>query len=353
LTAGDNEKKTTAFTGLDCISLNLDFFRQLDIKIAAANQAGLLNAIAPLWEIGDATESPLPQDQAILLLRYAVARWDAEDVAWIIAFESDSTGAQATRWQNIGRAVFNHVTHSPVILLPGESIWTLDAFRHERWVDVLGVQTSTVTDENSLPWLLKGPLASERQKLPTRPLISIAPPAETSNPANSGQTNAGFLRKQMWWNLLLNTPAGVSYQAEDIANWTTAPKGAAKQPWREALALPGAAGAASIATSFEGKDYWELDPFPQILTIQPGLQSPLRHIAAVSTESRDLIMIYVPEDRAVNVIQQALPPRSKAIWIDPRTGTTRSAAGTSVNATTYRFTTPDNGDWLLVLTKTR
>lgn len=347
-----NEKKATAFTGQDCISVNLDFFRQMDAKITSANQAGLLNAIAPLWEIGDSSGPPLPPDQAILLLRYAVARWDAEDVAWIVAFESDSTGAQATRWQNIGRAVFSHVTHSPVILLPGESHWTLDAFRQERWVDVLGVQTSAVTDENSLPWLLKGPLALERQKLPSRPLISIAPPVETTGTSNTGQTKADFLRRLMWWSLLLNTPAGVSYEAKDIADWTTAPKTAAKQPWREALALPGAGGFAPVATCLEGKDFWLLDPFPQILTVQPGLQSALHHIAAVATESRDLIMVYVPEDRIVNVITQALPPHAKALWVDPRTGTTRPAAGT-VNATTYRYNTPDTGDWLLVLSKVR
>lgn len=351
--SGSAGKKTTAFSGQDQISVNLDFFRQLDAKIASANQAGLLNAIAPLWEIGDSTEPPLPQDQAILLFRYAVARWDAEDVAWIVAFESDSTGAQAARWQNIGRAVFTHVTHAPVILLPGESIWTLDAFRRERWVDVLGVQTSSVKNENSLPWLLKGPLALERQKLPSRPLISIAPPPETTSTASTGQTTADFLRKQMWWNLLLNTPAGVSYEAHDVAEWITVPKTTTMQPWREALALLGAGSIAPISISMEGKDFWQLEPFPQILAAQPGLQSPLQHIAAVSTESRDLIIVHVPEERVVNIVPQAIPARSKAIWVDPRTGTTRPATGSSINATTHRFTTPSNGDWLLVLSKSR
>ena len=47
--------------------------------------------------------------------------WDADQVAWIVAFEADNTGSQAARWQRIGRAVFNPVSHAPVILLPGES----------------------------------------------------------------------------------------------------------------------------------------------------------------------------------------------------------------------------------------
>jgi len=345
-------EKPLAFSGRDRISVDPEFFRRLDAKVVAANRAGLLSAIAPLWEINDNTSAPLPEDQAILLLRYAVARWGAENVAWIVAFECDSTGAQATRWQNIGRAVFGHVSHAPVILLPGESVWALDAFRRERWVDILGVQTVSVTDENSLPWLLNGPIALERQKLPTRPIIGIAPPAEVVAAPNAGQVTSDFARHLMWWSLLQNTPAGVSYSAQDVAEWTQSSR-ATPAPWRQALALPGAGAIAPLAGCFGGKDFWRLEPFAQALNTQPGLQALHYPVAATRVGTHDIIMLYVPEERTVHVATQTLAARSKASWFDPRTGESRATTGASVNATTCRFTTPAKGDWLLVLNQSR
>jgi hypothetical protein len=100
----------------------------------------------------------LPESEAILLMRYAVARWGADKVAWIIAFEGDGAGQRVDRWKKIGRAVFGGTVHRPVMLLPGETPWLLDEFRNEDWMDALGCQTARALDEDSLQWLLTGPL---------------------------------------------------------------------------------------------------------------------------------------------------------------------------------------------------
>ena len=335
-----------AFTGRERISINLELFRQLESKIAAANGAGLLNAIAPLWEIGANANDSLPEDQAIALLRYCLARWDADHVAWIVAFEADNTGSQAARWQRIGRAVFNPVSHAPVVLLPGESTWVLDNFRNERWVDALGFQTTQVTDEDSLPWLLNGPLALERRKLPARPLITLAPSAET---ANSALATTGLSRRLLWWNVLLNTPAGVSSSALDIAEWTTTPKApTTAQPWFQATSLPGAAAIAPLNDGLASKDFWRLQSLAQAVTVQAGTKFPRNQIVAAGTEARDLLLAYIPEDRAVNLATRTLPPRATASWFNPRTGESAPARAVG-GATTYNFATPAAGDWLLVL----
>lgn len=343
------DAKQAAFSGRDCVSVNLQVMRQLDAKIATANSAGLLCAIAPLWEINDRAENQLPEDQAIRLLRYALARWGADDVAWIIAFESDSTGEQATRWQNLGRAVFNQVTHAPVVLLPGESVWAFDAFRRERWVDVLGIQTTAVANENSLPWLLNGPLALERQKTPAHPLVTISPPAEVAAKPDSHQVTAELARRLLWWSVLLNTPAGVSYQAQDVADWTT---GSGKtSAWREALSLPGADAIAPLAGSFTGKEFWRLEPFSQALTTPTAIATVEQTVAA-STEAREFTLVYSPAQRTVEL---ALPKNSttvKASWHNPRTGESVPASATQPAPSIQRFTTPNPGDWLLVLQKT-
>lgn len=341
---------TGAFTGRECITLNLGFFKQLDAKVDALTRAGLLNAIAPLWEIGPITEPTLPEDQAIALLRYAVARWGGSPVAWIVAFESDSTGAQAARWQRIGRAVFNPVTHGPVIVLPGEAPWVLQEFRSESWVDALGFQTSQVTDEDALPWLLQGPLSLERTKLPARPLITLAPAVEAAPPAERGKgMPADFARRVLWWSLLINTPAGVSYSAKDIAEWTTTKAPDTEQPWRAALSLPGAGAIAPLADCFAPIEFWRLKPFPRAVIVQSGASSLRNHIAASFTEAGNMVLLYVPEKCAVKVLPGTWPATAQATWFDPRTGESRPAGAAVVSPTGWEFTTPSAGDWVLVV----
>lgn len=334
------------FKGRTRIELNLESIRQLEAKIEAAGQAGLLSAIAPLWEIGANADEVLPDEQAIALLRYCVARWDAHPVAWIIAFEADNTGTQAARWQRIGRTVFNSVAHSPVVILPGESLWVLDNFRRERWVDALGTQTTMAKDEDSLAWLLNGPLSLERTKSPARPLISLSPAAET---ANSPLDTSGFPRRLLWWNLLVNTPAGVSCSATDVANWTVIPRApTTAQPWYQATSSPGAAAIAPLSDYFSSKDFWRLLPVPQPVTSQSGTNLVRRQIVAASTESRDWFVAYAPDERAVNLAHRFLPVRAGATWFNPRTAATVPANAVNVTSS-YNFSPPGPGDWLLVL----
>ena len=334
------------FKGRSPIELKLESVRQLEAKIESANQAGLLSAIAPLWEIGANPDETLPEDQAITLLRYCLARWNTANVAWIIAFEADNTGTQAARWQRIGRAVFNSVSHAPVVILPGESTWVLDNFRNERWVDALGFQTAQVKNEDSLPWLLNGPLSLERNKSPARPLITLAPAAET---VNSPSATSGLSRRLLWWNLLLNTPAGVSCSAADVSDWTTNPGAPlAAQPWYQGTSLASATAIAPISDGLSTRDFWRLYPLPQSVLRQSEIKIPRNQIVVTGTELQDLIVAYLPEDRSVGIANRVLPARTGGIWFNPRTGETAPAKGTSVTAA-YNFSTPAPGDWLLVL----
>ncbi len=351
LTPAEPGQSPGAFKGRECITLNLDFFKQLDAKVESLARAGLVNAIAPLWEIDTKVEQTLPEDQAIALLRYAVARWGGDPVAWILAFESESTGAQAARWQRIGRAVFNPVTHGPVIVLPGEASWVLPEFRSESWVDALGFQTTQVTDTESLPWLIQGPLSLERNKLPARPLITLAPAGETAPAAERGRFMPdGFTRRVMWWSLLINTPAGVSYSAKDVAEWTTTTKARdTEPPWRESLTLPGASAIAPLAEFFKPLNFWRLKPFPRAMSRISEVGSLHNQVAVNLTAAGDLVLLYVPEDRSVKVLPGIWPAAAQATWFDPRNGQSRPAGAAVATTTGWEFTTPSAGDWVLVV----
>lgn len=351
LAAATPDGKTTFFSAAENLTVNPAAFRQLDAKIIAANQAGLLNAIAPLWEIG--RPETVSEEQAIQLLRYVVARWGAEDLAWLIAFESDSTGAQARRWQSIGRAVFAPITHAPVVLLPGESFWVCDAFRRERWVDVLGMQTSSVRDENQLPWLLSGPLAQERSKEPSKPLLTVAPPAEGKIFGLAGAIDGEFTRRQLWWNALLNTPAGVNYAAKDVADWTVSSfKRDVPDPWREALDLPGASAMAPLAGSLATKEFWKLRPIARPSAVKDEPAGLSQRLVVTTTEAQDLTVIYLPgaqplaETLAENI---GLPPVSQqAIWLNPRTGERQPAGQVKPKSNEPSLMPPGAGDWVLL-----
>jgi hypothetical protein len=349
LAPGGDDQPSGPYTGRGRIAINPDYFKRLDVRVDALNRAGLLNAIAPLWEIGVNAEDALPEDQAVALLRYAVGRWGGNAVAWIVALESDNTGAQAERWKRIGRAVFAPIAHAPVIVLPGDAHWVLNDFRSEPWVDALGFQTAHVMDEDALPWLLQGPLSLERGKVPGRPLITIEPPVEAVSDAGSGRrVSADFVRRALWWSLLVNTPAGVSCSAEDVARWTGHPLKEGEAPWRQALALPGAAAIAPLGDFFSAKEFWRLEPFRRPVTVEADVVSPGKRVVATVTETGDMALLYVGEDRAVTVLPRSWPATASTTWFDPRTGESRRAVAVA-SPTGLRYATPSEGDWLLVV----
>ncbi len=345
---GRDARGEPAFTTTNGLAINAAFFQRLDAKVDVLNRAGLLSAIVPLQEFGPAT-GLLSDEDVTLFLKYVVARWGAHHVAWLLAFEGDSVGKNVKRWKRIGRAVFGGRAHAPVILLPGETQWLLDEFRDEAWVDAFGFPATTGGDD-ALQWMFAGPLSVEWQKSPPRPILNLTPTAETSPDGDDA-------RRLLWWNALLTPTAGASYAALPVMNWitnaTTNPNMRPKDlpQWREALFLPGARSVAAVAEVLGPMEFWRLRPAPQVVSNQPGRESPRRHVAAAQTETRDLTLVYVPEERAVEVWNSQLPSQPVITWINPRTGQ-RSQAGGRIGGNTGEFPTPEPGDWLLQL-KTR
>jgi hypothetical protein len=82
------------------------------------------------------------------------------------------------------------------------------------------------------------------------------------------------------------------------------------------------------------------------------VSAPRRHIAAAGTERKDLLLAYVPEDRALEIAGFALPASPVAVWFNPRTGET-SPARFALDGSTAKLVTPAAGDWLLVVRTSR
>ena len=354
---GEDANKQSAYSGFpERIAINPDFFKRLDARLEILSQAGILSAIVPLLEL-QSPKSPvtaLPDNQAELLVRYVVARWGADPVAWLLAFEGDSAGKNAARWKRLGQAVFASRAHAPVILFPGETHWLLDEFRDQKWVDVFGYQTVTDVTEDALKWTVTGPLTAEWKKEPARPVIPFAP-CENAIAAQSGKRfTSDDVRHAAYLSLLMTPPAGISYAGQGVLNWdeTVNLKDGQADPddlpmWRKALFMPAAKQMSFLAKFINSIDFWKLRPDQKAVASQPGQDSPRRFIAAAGTDAKTLSLIYVPEDRTLELSLDALPRSPSVSWFNPRTGENNPAVAV-VAGSTCQFPTPNPGDWLLV-----
>ncbi|WP_160164552.1 DUF4038 domain-containing protein [Pedosphaera parvula] len=353
---GRNSRNQSVFESTSTtLTINLNLFQQLDSRIETLNRAGLLSAILPLRDLE--AQAPgletIPEEQAVQLLRYMVARWGAYNVAWIIMCEGDNLSTQVARWKRVGRSVFANQHHAPVILHPGTTYWVLDEFRAEPWVDVLSYQSGQEADDNALQWLLAGPLAIDWQRVPLKPFINLAPYYENSS-APASVTQTSMVRRLIYWSLLNAPTAGVSYGADGVWNWqkeaaNKRPNSNAGSPvWQKNLTMPVAEQMKIVGQIFNSIEFWRLRPAPGMLVVQPGDEHPARHISATQSSLKDLSVIYIPEERSVDLKATTIPTPLKATWINARTGDRMDAVG-YVAGPICRFITPQPGDWLLLI----
>jgi len=355
-------KKQLAYSGKEKISINLAFFQRLDEKVEAMNQAGLLSVPVLLWAIkggGNPNVNPgvsLPDDQAILLARYMVARWGGNAVAWILGGDGDYRGDQAEKWKRIGRAVFDGIAHAPVTMHPGGMQWLWKEFSDEKWYGFVGYQSGHGDDDATLKWLIQGPPTEDWAKLPHRPFINLEPPYENHVAYQSKKPHTPeSVRRAIYWSLLCVPTAGVTYGGHGVWGWddgTKAPTDHAGTgtplPWRKALTMPGAEQMAHVATFFDSVDWWKLRPAPVVVVNNPGIQAPTKFIAGAKSDDKDLMVVYVPEERTVEIKLESMPSSPNVSWINPKTGE-KSPAVAVVTSTTCQFPTPAEGDWILFM----
>jgi hypothetical protein len=354
-----------AFTGRDAIAVNPSFFQRLDAKVDALNQAGLLSVPVMLWAIGSGTTPAvnpgfsLPEDQAIRLAQYQVARWQGNDVVWFLPGDGDYRGERAEKWKRIGRAVFGEGRHAPVTLHPGGMHWVLGEFQNEPWVDIHGYQSGHGDDEKTLRWMTEGPPATDWKVAPVRPFINLEPPYEGHLAYQSRQLiSPHTVRRAVYWSLLNAPTAGVSYGGHGVWGWddgtrtpTDHPNTGIPQPWQKAMLMPGAEQMRHVADFFTSIDFWRLRPAPQALAEQPGTVAASRFVAAAASETGDTLVVYTPEVRTIALNAQAVP-QGPAVWLNPRTGARASAAGVR-SGSEVRFEASGEGDWLLLVRRTR
>jgi len=350
---GVDDKGQSALTGFpDRIGVNPDYFRRIDSKIAILSQVGILSAIAPLTPASPEA-SALPDDQAALLVRYVVARWGADPVAWLFPVEKGSR--EMGRWRKICHEVFAGAPHAPVLVYSTDDPQVLTEFGNEDWVDLLGFQVPLRSQDESLVSALGGAANAIGSKSLPHPLIGFTPTENAPSTQAGQRISAAQIRQSAYGGLLSGQVTGISYGGHGVANWDTTvePKaedklGAGLPLWHKSMFMPGAKQMGHIANVLSAVDFWQLRPEPKLIAGASNAAQVARKVLAASTPGKGLALVYVAEDRMLELAEDQLPHVPAVTWYNPRRGENSPAVAVVVQHT-CQFPTPEPGDWLLML----
>jgi hypothetical protein len=350
-----------AFGGREKIVIDPYFFRRLDKRIDAINEAGLIASPTFLWAAEWHPSAKvldpgawLPDDQAIAFGRYFTARYGAHQVVWMFAGDHDYRGDKAERWRKLGRAVFGDSPHRLVTMHPAPRAVLQNEFASEKWLGFLGYQSSHSSRDETVKWIVQGEPATDWRKAPARPVINIEPIYEAHN--NFGRdrvASALDVRQAVWWSLLVSPTAGVSYGGHGVWSWEIQPaipmnhyQTRVARPWHEAINLPGSSHMRVARDILDRVAWSQLRPAPALLAVQPGASNVQQFVAISRTLDSRAAVAYVPSEGVVVELVEAFV---SAEWLDPTNG-----KATPASASGREFKTPGKNaagdpDWVLLL----
>lgn len=353
-----------AYSGREEISVDPLFFQRLDERFDRMSAAGLLSAPVMLWAAHWAAEEDLnqanpgyflPEDQAILLGRYLVARWGANPVVWILPGDGDYRGEFAERWIRIGRGIFADQPHAPVSLHPGGLMWVSDEFRKETWLDLIGYQSGHSSSEESVRWLVQGPPSVDWQTQPLRPHINLEPCYEHHFDFGAGKPFDDFsVRRALYWSCLVSPTAGVTYGGHGVWGWDDGTKPPVAHgntgipyPATQALSMPAANQVKHLVEFFKSFPWETLIPAPDLLASQAGSTSVLATTLVSSSMDGSCVVAYTPENR--QIVLKIDCAGHLATWVNPVNGNRYAAVAVLQSGGNVSYETPADGDWLLLI----
>lgn len=320
-----NAEGLTAIEGTGYIRVHPEFFKRIDKKIDEINAKGLLASPVVLWALpfGEGRHlSPgytLPLEEAVLLAKYIVARYQGNHVVWTLGGDGRYYGEQEVKWREIGRRVFNDIDHAPVTLHPHGSSWVGDLYDQEEWYSLMGYQSSHNNGERVVNWINKGPMSEMWKKLKPMPYINMEPNYEEIR----FKITAKDVRNASYWSIFATPLAGVTYGANGIWPWLQPgerilnhnDKGGVTG-WRKSIEFPGSIQMGYLADFIRQFEWWNLYPANDILLWQPGEETYNHWISIVKSPDDNTIIAYIPEKCDVQ-LSNPFGYEYSALWFDP------------------------------------
>jgi hypothetical protein len=351
-----NSQGQVAFEGCGRIRINPEFFKLMDKKIDRINDYGLVAAPVILWTLqtGQGRElSPgyyLPDDQAILLAKYIVARYGANHVIWLLGGDGFYTGQYEQRWKTIGRAVFDGSHQGIVTLHPSGKSWIGEVYKDEKWLDIIGYQSSHNNAEGTVNWITQGPMSNNWANLPPRPIINLEPNYEEINFKITDRD----VRNAVYWSLFAAPISGITYGAngiwpwlrrgEKILNHSDAP---GTSEWYVSINFPGSLQMGYMVQLIRQFKWWYLFPAQQLLVDQPGEKIYNQFVSIVKSSDNKTMLAYLPVKLTVKIRKPAEINYSVR-WFDP-VKNDYSVGTASDNGVQLTLTSPSEGDMILIL----
>lgn len=358
-----NSQLQTAHIGNKKIQINPQFFQHLDQKIDQINAFGLVAAPVLLWALpyGKGRKlSPghkLPQEDAILLARYMVARYGGHHVIWILGGDGLYVNVYESKWKNIGRQVFGPEHPGVVAMHSMGKSWIGDAYADEKWLNSIGYQSGHNTDKSTIEFITQGPATKKWNSLPPRPTINMEPCYEEIAHKITGDD----VRSASYWSLFATPVAGITYGANGIWPWIR--KGEKimnhgslkdKDPstWKDSLNLSGSIQISYLAAFMKEFAWHELKPDPALLAEQPGDVDFSKFVSVIRKSDFQLILAYVPANPIVKIHNPARFSY-QIRWFDPKENSYHHATIAITNAEDQllMLSPPVDTDLILILEK--
>ncbi|MBT6763353.1 MAG: DUF4038 domain-containing protein, partial [Prolixibacteraceae bacterium] len=302
-------------------------FKRIDHKIDEVNAKGLVVSPVVLWALpkGEGRHlSPgytLPLEEAVLLAKYIVARYQGNQVVWTLGGDGRYFDEQEVKWKEIGRRVFNDIDHAPVTLHPHGSSWVGDIYDQEDWYNLMGYQSSHNNGERVVNWINKGPMSQMWSKLKPMPYINMEPNYEEIG----FRITAKDVRNASYWSIFATPLAGVTYGANGVWPWLAEgekilnhnDKGGVTG-WRKSIEFPGSIQMGYLGEFIQKFDWWNLYPANEILANQPGEEKYNHWISVVKSSDDKTIIAYIPENCDVKLFNPK-GMKYSAQWFNPVT----------------------------------
>jgi hypothetical protein len=331
--ADQNAEGMVAYEGSGEITINPEFFERMDRKIDEVNRFGLVVSPVILWALPTGAGrylSPgyhLPVDEAVLLARYIVARYQGNHVVWTLGGDGRYYDELESRWKKIGGGVFNGIDHAPVTLHPHGSSYVGNIYACEPWYSLMSYQSSHSNGERVVNWINKGPMANEWDKLKPMPYINMEPNYEEIN----FSITAEDVRNASWWSIFATPIAGITYGAngiwpwlregESILNHRDAP---GTSTWRKSIDFPGSIQIGYLSEFIQQTDWWNFFPAKELLVSQPGDVTFNAFVSVVARSDRSGIMAYIPKPCTIE-LRNPLGLTYEAQWYNPQTNMYKKA----------------------------
>jgi hypothetical protein len=353
-----NRDGDLAYTGSGRIEIHPRFFQKMDEKVDRINELGLVAAPVLLWALpfGDGRHlSPgyhLPVEEAVLLASYIVARYQGNQVIWVLGGDGRYFGEFEDRWKAIGQKVFEGIDHAPATLHPHGNSYIGDIYAGESWYSIMGYQSSHSYQQRTVDFINRKEIANDWARIRPMPHINMEPLYENIHDHQTPEN----VRNAIWWSLFATPVAGVTYGANGIWSWIEKDgdpilnhrQAPWTVSWKNSLELTVSLEMEYVYAFMDQFAWWEFIPDPGLLLEQPGDEQFDAFVGVLSNPDRSQVLVYIPKNGTVS-IRNPFGYAYEARWFDPIRNEYASADVTSTPGVLSVYKEGDTG-LILILT---